>query len=115
MASMQGLVGNPATLQARAGKGRFAGFVLPFARRRAVPEAAEPRRHVAYRLRRWPEADLALPSARVLQMLSRMSIGPVTEPWFVERTGLSCEAATSLLRRLVEEGAVERIELAQAA
>jgi hypothetical protein len=112
---MQGLVGNPAPTAAREEEGKFAGFVLPFARRRAAREAAEPRRHIAYRMRRWPEADLALPSARVLQMLSRMSIGPVTEPWFVERTGLSCEAATSLLRRLVEEGSVERIELAQAA
>jgi hypothetical protein len=112
---MQGIVGNPAAIPARAEKRKFAGFALPFARRRAVHEAAEPCRHVAYRMRRWPEADLALPSARVLQMLSRMSIGPVTEPWFVERTGLGCAAAVALLRRLVEEGSVERIELAQAA
>jgi len=84
-----------------------------FRHRRTAP-ALQPNPGVAYRLHRWPDApgyDLRLP---VLRALSRMSIGPLTEPLFVMRTGLDTRAARSLLRRLVDDGCVQELQFGAA-
>jgi hypothetical protein len=68
----------------------------------------EPR--FAYRLTQWPELEAHEKSVRVLRVLSRMSLGPVTSGWFLVNSGLDHDGASQLMRRLSDAGAVQRID-----
>jgi hypothetical protein len=86
--------------------------MFSFLRNPRPPAATQPDPGIAYRLLRWPDTydyDLRLP---VLRALSRMSIGPLTEPLFVTRSGLDTRSARSLLRRLVSDGCVQELRFA---
>ncbi len=68
----------------------------------------------AYRLRSWPELPERFRTAPVLRALSRMTLGPVTHTWFLERTGLASEEAHGLLAQLLAGECIERIDFAAA-
>ena len=68
----------------------------------------------AYRLRAWPELPDAFRTAPVLRALSRMTLGPVTHAWFLDRTRLAPAQAEALLARLVAHEYLERIDFAAA-
>lgn len=67
----------------------------------------------AYRLCRWPSLPPQYRKASVLQAISRMSCGPVSHHWFVQRCGLDPVEAEALLASLHDEGAVHRIDLSR--
>jgi DNA-binding IclR family transcriptional regulator len=66
----------------------------------------------AYRLRAWPELPQRFRTAPVLRALSRMTLGPVTHTWFLDRTRLAPTEAERLLAYLVAREYVERIDFA---
>jgi hypothetical protein len=66
----------------------------------------------AYRLRAWPELPACFRTAPVLRALSRMTLGPVTHGWFLDRTRLAPEQAEALLHELVAHEYAERIDFA---
>lgn len=68
----------------------------------------------AYRLKAWPELPAWLRTAPVLRALSRMTLGPVTHKWFMDRTRLSPAQAEALLASLVALEYVERVDFAAA-
>ena len=68
----------------------------------------------AYRLRAWPELPAFFRTAPVLRALSRMTLGPVTHNWFLDRTRLDPAQAETLLADLVAQEYVERIDFAAA-
>lgn len=68
----------------------------------------------AYRLRAWPALPAAFRTAPVLRALSRMTLGPVTHEWFLDRTRLAPAQAEALLGDLVAHEFVERIDFAAA-
>ena len=65
----------------------------------------------AYRLRAWPELPESSRTAAVYRAFSRMSMGPVTMPWFMSQTGMPGPAAARLFDQLVGDGKVEMIDL----
>lgn len=69
-------------------------------------------RHVAYRLRAWPDLAPRHRTAAILRTLSRMTIGPVTHRWFLERVQLPEPEADALIVFLVDIEALEVIDLA---
>ena len=68
----------------------------------------------AYRLRAWPELPAGFRTAPVLRALSRMTLGPVTHKWFLDRTRLAPEQAEALLAGLVASDYIERIDFGAA-
>lgn len=70
--------------------------------------------HYAYRLRVWPELPEVFRTAAVLRALSRMTLGPVTHTWFLDRTRLAPAEAERLLAELIAGEYVERIDFAAA-
>ena len=68
----------------------------------------------AYRLRAWPELPACFRTAPVLRALSRMTLGPVTHKWFMDRTRLAPAQAEALLASLVAHEYVDLIDFAAA-
>jgi len=65
---------------------------------------------LVYRLRHWPALPTAQRTADVLRLLSLMSNRPVNRHWMLGHTKLSPDDVDALLRRLVDEDAVEVID-----
>jgi len=91
--------------------------VSSFSQLRPAPETREPRTSTcagpAYRLRRWPALPAGCRTAPVYRTLSVMSCRPVNRQWILLRSGLRASQVDSLLRNLVERGAVEVIDTAR--
>ena len=64
-----------------------------------------------YRLRHWPRIPSARKTAALLRTLSVMSHRPVNRRWILNNSRLDAGAVDSLLRRLMEQGAVEVIDV----
>ena len=60
-----------------------------------------------YRLRRWPRLPSSSMSTDVSRALSVMSTRPVNRRWLLNNSGLAAHEVDSMLRRLVEQDAVE--------
>src|SRR3954468_15568070 len=75
-----------------------------------LPADAAAIRH-AYRLRSWPQIPDRFRTARVLGALSRMTIGPVTDDWFLSHTGLESTAVAELLASLQAQDALDTVDL----
>lgn len=60
-----------------------------------------------YRLRRWPQLPSSSMTTDVTRALSVMSTRPVNRRWLLNNTGLQAHEVDSMLRRLVEQEAVE--------
>lgn len=78
------------------------------------PRPDAPAERQAYRLTGWPDVPERLLSARVLQALSRMTLGPVTDRWFLLQTGLGPIEAADLLAGIAAQGVLETIRLGPA-
>lgn len=65
----------------------------------------------AYRLTAWPDLPDGERTAAVYQALSRMSHGPVSHSWFLDRTKMQRAAAEALLDRLLRAGHATRIDI----
>lgn len=63
--------------------------------------------HLIYRLKHWPRIPAASKNADILRTLSVMSHRPVNRRWILSSSGLSAREVDMLLRRLVEQGAVQ--------
>lgn len=63
-----------------------------------------------YRLTHWPELPCASRTADVLRTLSVMSTRPVNRRWILATTKLRPQDVDHLLRRLVEQDAVQVID-----
>ena len=87
---------------------------LPERRRRPVElEAATecPGETLIYRLRHWPRIPSASKTAALLRTLSVMSNRPVNRRWILNHSRLDAGAVDLLLRRLIEQDAVEVIDV----
>lgn len=63
-----------------------------------------------YRLKRWPELPAVSRTAGVLGALSVMSHRPVNRRWIVAHSKLQPDQVDRLMKRLIEEDAVEVID-----
>lgn len=66
---------------------------------------------LVYRLRRWPDLPSAARTADVLRLLSVMSHRPVNRRWMLSHSRLDAEHIDALLRRLVDRGEVNVIDV----
>ena len=77
--------------------------------------APQPQAHaqdpVAWRLCAWPELPEPLRRARVLRLLSTMSVRPVNRQWMLWQSGLAPQVLDALLAQLLQAGAVKRVAL----
>lgn len=73
----------------------------------ALPAAPHPSDHLIYRLKHWPRIPSASRTAEILRTLSVMSHRPVNRRWLMNHSGLAAREVDMLLRRLVEQGAVQ--------
>ena len=87
-----------------------------FAELRFVPsqrdEAPAPGDTLIYRLKHWPDLPSATKTAGVLRSLSVMSQRPVNRHWILNQSKLPARQVDRLLKRLIEDGAVEVIDSA---
>ena len=60
-----------------------------------------------YRLRRWPKLPSASMTTDITRALSVMSTRPVNRRWLLNNSSLAVHEVDSMLRRLVEQDAVE--------
>lgn len=87
------------------------------ARRAAAGEAAADRAGtdaqdpVVYRLRAWPELPQHQRTARVLRLLSTMSVRPVNRRWMLWQSQLAPQALDALLQHLAEAQALQVMQL----
>jgi len=65
---------------------------------------------LAYRLRGWPELPSAQRTARVLGVMSTMSVRPVRRGWMLEQSKLPPAELDALIARLVREQLLEVID-----
>ncbi|MDB5947128.1 MAG: hypothetical protein JWQ33_2154 [Ramlibacter sp.] len=72
-----------------------------------MPDTGE---SLIYRLRHWPQIPSASKTADIYRTLSVMSNRPVNRRWILNNSSLDARAVDHLLRRLVEQGAVEVID-----
>jgi hypothetical protein len=63
-----------------------------------------------YRLRYWPQIPSLSKTADIYRTLSVMSNRPVNRRWILNNSSLDARAVDHLLRRLVEQDAVEVID-----
>jgi hypothetical protein len=82
----------------------FVDLCLP---RPALPEAPHPSEHLIYRLKHWPRIPSASRTAEILRTLSVMSHRPVNRRWILNSSGLDAREVDMLLRRLIEQDAVQ--------
>ena len=76
------------------------------------PDLQEP---VAFRLCAWPELPDALRTARVLRLLSTMSVRPVNRRWMMWQSKLGPREIEALLAHLEQQGALQQLVLPPAA
>lgn len=80
--------------------------------RATAPEPqADAQDPVAWRLCAWPELPEPLRTARVLRLLSTMSVRPVNRQWMLWQSGLAPRVLDALLAQLMQAGALKRVEL----
>ena len=82
-----------------------------FLRAPAPAPKADAQDPVAWRLRAWPELPEPMRRARVLRLLSTMSVRPVNRQWMLWQSGLAPREVDALLAHLMQAGAVQRLEL----
>src|SRR5688500_13105929 len=63
-----------------------------------------------YRLKHWPELPAPCRTADVFRALSMMSNRPINKHWILTHSKLPAQQVDRLLKRLVDEGAVEVID-----
>ena len=63
-----------------------------------------------YRLKHWPDLSSLERTADIFRALSVMSNRPINRRWILSNSKLKAEQVDRLLRRLVEEGAVEVVD-----
>lgn len=63
-----------------------------------------------YRLKHWPELPSHNRTADVFRALSVMSTRPINRQWILAHSKLRAAQVDQLLRRLIDEGAVEVID-----
>ena len=63
-----------------------------------------------YRLKLWPNIPSASKTAGMYRTLSVMSSRPVNRRWILRSSGMQAHEVDLLLRRLVEQGAVDVID-----
>ncbi|HSV34128.1 MAG TPA: hypothetical protein VLI46_01165 [Ramlibacter sp.] len=66
-----------------------------------------------YRLKHWPDLPSSCRTAKVFRALSVMSQRPVNRHWILSNSKLPTDQVDWLLRRLVNEGAVDVIDAAK--
>lgn len=69
---------------------------------------------VGWRLCAWPDLPEPLRRARVLRLLSNMSVRPVNRQWMLWQSGLAPQVLDALLAQLQQAGAVQRVEMPSA-
>lgn len=82
----------------------FVDLCLPGPGLPVAPHASD---HLIYRLKHWPRIPSASRTAEMLRTLSVMSHRPVNRRWILNHSGLAAREVDLLLRRLVEQGAVQ--------
>jgi hypothetical protein len=85
-------------------------FSSLFQFRRTGDAAKEPERapdSLIYRLRRWPKLPSASMNTDIYRTLSVMSSRPVNRRWILNNSSLRAHEVDTMLRRLVEQGAVD--------
>ena len=75
--------------------------------------AGSPEDHLIYRLKRWPKLPSAGMSTDICRALSVMSTRPVNRRWIMNNSSLRSHEVDLLLRRLVEQEAVEVTDAAR--
>lgn len=81
---------------------------------RADAEAADcPEDHLIYRLKRWPKLPSAGMTTDIYRTLSVMSTRPVNRRWILNNSNIRAHEVDLLLRRLVEQDAVEVTDAAK--
>jgi hypothetical protein len=76
----------------------------------ARPAARVPGADLIYRLKAWPELTEPGRTAEIYRMLSVMSSRPVNRQWILTRTRMDRSHLDALLRKWVDEGAIEVID-----
>jgi hypothetical protein len=82
-------------------------FLPALSRANAVKPAAGPDDQLIYRLRRWPKLPSASMTTDITRTLSVMSTRPVNRRWILNNSSLRAHEVDTMLRRLVEQGAVD--------
>lgn len=83
---------------------------------RADPDAGSadgPEDHLIYRLKRWPKLPSAGMTTDIYRTLSVMSTRPVNRRWILNNSNIRTHEVDLLLRRLVEQDAVEVTDAAK--
>ena len=70
-------------------------------------DAGTPADRLIYRLKRWPKLPSAGMSTDICRTLSVMSTRPVNRRWILNNSALKVKDVDTLLRRLVEQDAVD--------
>src|SRR4051812_47618520 len=83
--------------------------VLPWERSGMDDDDDDVGNGLIYRLKHWPELPTQTRTAGVLRTLSVMSSRPVNRHWIVANSRLRVEQVDRLLKRLVDQDAVEVI------
>jgi hypothetical protein len=66
-----------------------------------------------YRLKAWPQVPESGRTAEIYRMLSVMSNRPVNRQWILTRTRMEPQQLEALIRRWIDEGAIEVIDPAR--
>ena len=91
-----------------------ASLIANWRHRVARPETFEQAgESMIYRLRYWPQIPSGSKTADIYRTLSVMSNRPVNRRWILNNSSLSGSAVDTLLRRLIEQNAVEVIDARQ--
>ena len=77
-----------------------------------LPAPAPVPADLIYRLKHWPELPSVMRTAEVLRLLSLMSSRPVRRSWVLANTRLGEQRLDGLLKRLVQQDALDTIDLA---
>jgi hypothetical protein len=72
-----------------------------------------PEDHLIYRLKRWPKLPSAGMTTDIYRTLSVMSTRPVNRRWILNNSNIRTQEVDLLLRRLVEQDAVEVTDAAK--
>lgn len=75
--------------------------------------ADRPEDHLIYRLKRWPKLPSSGMSTDIYRTLSVMSMRPVNRRWILNNSNIRTHEVDRLLRRLVDQDAVEVTDAAK--
>lgn len=82
-------------------------FLPHLSRAEAARAAAGADDPLIYRLKRWPKLPSAGMTTDITRTLSVMSTRPVNRRWILNNSSLRVHEVDTMLRRLVEQGAVD--------